>query len=394
MGGLTVAWINESARPVGGAERYVRETARELAQHGVRSFLFYDVGASPDPSPVMLEPFEGAFPIVDLARQLRELAPDVVYVHQLGVEGTRALRDSPAPVMRFFHDHRMFCLREHKYTTLTKTTCTQTVGSACITCLGFIGRTAQWPGVKLASLRELQAEQELVRHEEMGVVGSEYMAGHIAAHGFDRARLHVLPLYARPPADAPQPVAREEDLLLAVGQLSTGKGIDVLLHALTRTSRPARLRPVGQGRQQEELKALTKALRLQDRVTFVGPLTSSEALSAEYRRAAALVFPSRAPETLGLVGLEALAHGTPVIGSLIGGIGEWLLPERTGLGVPSGNPAALAAAIDRMLGDKALREKMGQEGARLHRERFLPEHHVASLHRLLQRVASEGRRRA
>jgi glycosyltransferase involved in cell wall biosynthesis len=126
----------------------------------------------------------------------------------------------------------------------------------------------------------------------------------------------------------------------------------------------------------------------------VGPLSSSEALSAEYRRATCLVFPSRAPETLGLVGLEALAHGTPVIGSLIGGIGEWLLPERTGLGVPSGDPAALAAAIDRMLGDKALREKMGQEGMRLHRERFLPEHHVAGLHRLLQRVASEGRRRA
>lgn len=393
MGGLTIAWLNESAQPVGGAERYVRETARELAGQGVRSFLFYDVGASPDPSPVMLEPFEGAFPIVDLPRQLRELAPDVVYVHQLGVEGTRALHESPAPVVRFFHDHRMFCLREHKYTTLTKTTCTQTVGAGCYTCLGFVGRSGTWPGVKLSSLRALRAEQELVRREEAGVVGSEYMAGHIAAHGFDRARLHVLPLYARPPSTAPHSVEREEGLLLFVGQLTTGKGVDVLLHALARTTHRCRLRVVGQGRQQAELQALTKALRLEERVTFVGPL-SSEALSAEYRRASCLVFPSRAPETSGLVGLEALAHGTPVIASLIGGIGEWLLHERTGLGVRPGDPAGLAAAIDRMLGEPGLREALGREGARMHQERFLPEHHAASLLRLLEREAAAGRRRA
>jgi glycosyltransferase involved in cell wall biosynthesis len=393
MGGLTIAWLNESAQPVGGAERYVRETARELASHGVRSFLFYDVGTSPDPAPVMLEPFEGAFPIVDLARQLRELAPDVVYVHRLGMEGARALRASPAPVVRFFHDHRMFCLREHKYTTLTKTTCTQTVGAACYACLGFVGRSGEWPGLKLSSLRALRAEQELARREEAGVVGSEYMAGHIAAHGFDRARLHVLPLYARPPSDAPRAGAREEDLLLFAGQLTTGKGLDVLLHALTRTSRRCRLRVVGQGRQQAELSALTKALRLEERVTFVGPL-SAEALSAEYRRATCLVFPSRAPETSGLVGLEALAHGTPVIGSLIGGIGEWLVHERTGLGVRPGDPAALAAEIDRMLGEPGLRAELGHNGARMHRERFQPEHHVTGLLRLMERVAADGRRRA
>ena len=283
MGGLSVAWINESARPVGGAERYIRETARELARLGVRSYFFYDVGASPDPSPVMLEPFEGAFPIVDLARQLRELAPDVAYVHQLGAAGTRALRDSPVPVLRFFHDHRLFCLREHKYTTLGQETCTRTVGTHCYPCLGFLGRSAQWPGVKRMSLSALQAEQALVREEEAGVVGSEYMALHIAAHGFARERLHVLPLYARPPAPAATPPTREDDLLLTVGGLTTGKGIDVLLHALARTTRPARLRLVGQGKQRAEYEALTRALKLESRVTFVGNL-DGEALSAEYRQ--------------------------------------------------------------------------------------------------------------
>jgi hypothetical protein len=47
-----------------------------------------------------------------------------------------------------------------------------------------------------------------------------------------------------------------------------------------------------------------------------------------------------------------------------------------------------------MLGDPGLRAKLGRQGEQLHRERFLPEHHVVGLLRLMERVAAEGRRRA
>ncbi|HEY0096158.1 MAG TPA: glycosyltransferase, partial [Archangium sp.] len=98
---MKIAWINALARPAGGAERYVRDTAKELADRGVRSVLFYDVKATPDPSPSMLAPFEGGFPIVDLGRQLREVAPDVVYVHQIqDGAALRALAASPFPAVR------------------------------------------------------------------------------------------------------------------------------------------------------------------------------------------------------------------------------------------------------------------------------------------------------
>ncbi|RKH70118.1 hypothetical protein D7W81_09970, partial [Corallococcus aberystwythensis] len=241
---------------MGGAERYVRETARELGARGVESLLFYDVNVTPDPHPVMQAPFGGVFPIVDLARQLRELAPDVVYVHQLAsLSAQRALLDSPAPVVRFFHDHRLFCLREHKYTVLGKEPCTKPVGAVCYPCLGFVGRSESWPGVKLASLRSLRAEQALSRRHHAFVVGSRYMAGHVVAHGFERERVHVIPLYAQvPPAPQP-PVTREEDLLLFAGQLTAGKGLDVLFQALARTTRPCRLAVVGQGRQEAGLRA-------------------------------------------------------------------------------------------------------------------------------------------
>jgi glycosyltransferase involved in cell wall biosynthesis len=386
-----VAWLNEGASPLGGAERYVRETARELGERGVESLLLYDVNVSPDPHPVMREPFAGVFPIVDLARQLRELAPDVVYVHQLAsLTAQRALRDSPAPVVRFFHDHRLFCLREHKYTTLGKETCTKTVGAACYPCLGFVGRAEGWPGVKLASPRRLRAEQELARRHCAFVVGSRYMAEHVVAHGFERERMHVLPLYARVPPAPPTPVEREEDLLLFAGALTTGKGLDVLLRAMARTAHPCRLAVVGQGRQEAELRALVDGLGLSGRVSFLGPL-APEALSTLYRRAACVVFPSRAPETFGLVGIEAMGHGTPVIASRVGGVDEWLTDGGTGLGVRPNDPVGLAAAIDRLMAAPALRRTLGQRALEAYQERFLPERHVTRLLALLESVAGVGR---
>lgn len=389
--GLKIAWINELALPTGGAERYIRDTAQELAERGVRSFLFYDVKASPIPSPAMLAPFEGGFPIIDLERQLRALAPDVVYVHRLGGIATpQVLSELPFPVMRFFHDHRMFCLREHKYTVLSRTPCQRSIGAACYSCLGFVRRSETWPGVRLASLRELRAEQASARRHEAFIVGSRYMAEHIAAHGFDRSRTHVIPLYARMPPPPRVLEPRQDDLLLFVGQLTTGKGLDILLRALTLTVHPCRLLVVGRGRQEEELWALTRELGLTDRVRFVGWL-EPEALSAHYRRAACVVFPSRAPETSGLVGIEAMAHATPVIAGTLGGMGEWLAHGQTGLAVPPNEPDALAEAIDLLLGDSFLRSRMGQNALRTFEERYRPEHHVSRLMTVLEFLAGTSR---
>ena len=388
---MRVAWINERARPEGGAERYVRDMARALADRGARSVLLYDVKATPDPAPSMLAPFEGAFPIVELGRQLRELAPDVVYVHQLhDPEALRALAASPFPVVRFFHDHRLFCLREHKYTALSQTPCGRTVGAGCYPCLGFLRRSESWPGVQLASLGALRAEQDQVRGHTAFIVGSRYMADHVAAHGFERSRIHVIPLSAPMPARAGPPGPREERLLLFIGQLTTGKGLDVLLRALPLTSHPCRLLVVGRGKQEETLRALAQALGLAERVTFAGWL-DPEVLSARYAQATCLVFPTRAPETSGLVGIEAMSHGTPVIASTLGGIEEWLAHGRTGLGVPPNEPAALAEAIDRLLGDSRLRSQLGLNALRVYEERFRPEYHTARLLSVLEAAAAGGR---
>jgi glycosyltransferase involved in cell wall biosynthesis len=76
----------------------------------------------------------------------------------------------------------------------------------------------------------------------------------------------------------------------------------------------------------------------------------------------ALVVPSRSPETFGLVGLEAMQRGLPVVASRVGGMGEWLREGETGLGFPSGDAAALAQAIDWLLDRPDVAAGMGRAG--------------------------------
>jgi len=324
--------------------------------------------------------------MADLARQVEAIAPDLVYVHRLpGAGPAAALSRASTPTFRFFHDHQLFCLREHKYTTIGHRTCTRTIGPACYPCLGFVNRSKGWPGLELRTVANVRREQT-ANHGLTGfVVGSRYMAEHVAAHGFDRGRIHVVPLFADPPAAHGQE-ERDGHLLLFVGQIVRGKGLDLLLRALARCRAPFRLVVAGGGRQEALHRQLAASLGLADRIAWAGVLPAEEVESL-YRRAACVVVPSRRPETFGLVGPEAMRYGTPVIATTIGGVGEWLVHGETGLGVPSGDPQALASAIERLLGDPVLWERLSRGARALYEARFRPERHVDALLTLFRTAA-------
>jgi glycosyltransferase involved in cell wall biosynthesis len=381
-----VAWISEGARPDGGAERYVFETAAHLRARGIRSTLLYDPG-SPAPAS-LLDAFDGAFPLLETTRQLRELAPDVVYAHKLPRGVTEAqLTAAEIPVVRFFHDHQLFCLREHKYTAVTHEPCTREIGARCYACLGFVQKLAEAPFVRLRTVGELRAKQRDNHGFSAFVVGSRAMAQQLDLHGFPGGRVHVVPLYSSLPE--PSEGKSRGDRLLYVGALTRGKGLDVLLRALFRVPSIG-LDVVGRGPQEDEWRALVDDLGLGDRIAFLGSRPASE-VAGMYALARAVVIPSRAPETFGLVGVEAMSHGAPTIASLVGGIGEWLEHEVTGLAVPPGDVDALAAAIDRLVCEPALAARLGASGREAHRTRFLPMHHVDRLVPILASAAAGGR---
>lgn len=158
--------------------------------------------------------------------------------------------------------------------------------------------------------------------------------------------------------------------LLAVGRLSYYKGFDVLLEAMAQCPQTSLLL-VGDGEQRGLLQARIAELGLGARVRLAGHLDDA-ALEAAYRACDLFCLPSidRA-EAFGLVLLEAMRAGKPVLASDIpgSGVGTVVLAEQTGLTVPPRDATALAQALRRLAADPDLRLRLGRAGrARFERD--------------------------
>ena len=147
--------------------------------------------------------------------------------------------------------------------------------------------------------------------------------------------------------------------LLFVGRLVSYKGVSVLLDAMAKTN-GVELFVIGSGDLENELNAQTEKLGLNDKVHFLGTVETNELKSA-FNDCDIFVLPSvTRAECFGLVQLEAMVYGKPVINtSLPTAVPEVSLDEMTGLTVEPGNAEALAEAINRLATDKDFREKCG-----------------------------------
>jgi glycogen(starch) synthase len=158
--------------------------------------------------------------------------------------------------------------------------------------------------------------------------------------------------------------------VVSVGRIDPRKGIDTAIRALAQLPAEAHLTIAGEGDDAElrRLQALVAELGLGDRVVFAG----FQDPAALYARADAVVFPVTWDEPWGLVPLEAMAHGVPVIATGRGGSAEYLRDGENALLHAAGDAAALAAALERLAGDPGLRERLRAAGAQtapLHTER-------------------------
>jgi D-inositol-3-phosphate glycosyltransferase len=194
----------------------------------------------------------------------------------------------------------------------------------------------------------------------------------IISPGVDTERFHPIP-----PEHAKEHIGlcNECCIILFVGRIEPLKGVDNLLRAvaLLVDKRPD-LRPVmhvptiggdpDRVREDDEmirLHALQDELGIGDIVTFLGA-KDQDMLQYYYSAAEMVVMPSDY-ESFGMVALEAMACGTPVIASDVGGLAVLVRHGRTGYRVPARDPKALAGKMMRLLKDEGLRRRIGQRAA-------------------------------
>ena len=214
---------------------------------------------------------------------------------------------------------------------------------------------------------------------------------------FWRDRCHVIPLGLDPGRlPDPDPAARaraaalwgETDFrVLAIGRLTYYKGHDALIRAATELP-ASRVLIVGTGDRRDRLADLIRSLALCERVALPGFQPEAD-LNALLASCDALCLPSlERTEAFGLVLLEAMRFGKPVVVSDIPGSGAgWVVRQaRHGLLVPPGDPAALAQALRELQRDPIKRQALGQSGATALRERFGIDRVAAAIAALYRRL--------
>jgi glycosyltransferase involved in cell wall biosynthesis len=296
-------------------------------------------------------------------RQLRAVEVDVVHVHGLRDPRLASIVKAAAPLVWSVHNY-IACTAGLKYFR-SGAECFRPHGPGCLPNIVFRGCDhRRLPRPRLGLYREINSLLNALRSIDATVVYSDFMREHLLTNHVDR--VFTLPLFVDPPALV-KPAPRKNRLLFS-GRLVPYKGLDVLMRALRHVP-DASLEVCGEGWGMK--RAIEKAARLgvTERISFLGWQTAS-AMKDAYDRSDVVVVPSLWPEPFGLVGLEAMGRGRPVIGSDTGGVREWLHDGETGYLVPPGHDQELATAIRTLISEPQTAHRMGQQAMEIVSRQF------------------------
>ena len=376
-------------RDSGGMNVYVRELARELGRRGTQVDVFTRWRERDDPriqslgenARVIHIPSGpmGYWPKMDVYEHLDEFTTKLQ--EHVAAEGTR---------YDLIHSH--YWLSAEVARTLAPLWRIPRI--QMFHTLGLVKREVMDEDIDGESDVRVSIEKRAVRESAAVTAASEIEVSELVdLYGADTSKLHIIPCGVDPnvfrpmrQADAREVLGRDqcERIILFVGRIEQIKGIDVLLRALGLLFfRHPELRsdvcllvvggaldPGDDSPEIEKIEALRSLVhqhRMEANVSFVGSM-DQQRLALFYAAADVCAVPSLT-ESFGLVALEAMACGTPVVGTRVGGLQTLIEHGQSGLLVPAGDYQALAESIAQVLTDPRLRMHLAH-GARERAEHF------------------------
>ena len=353
-----IVYIGKYLGIVGGIERYMQNSAALLRKNGFAVHYLYTGEAARN-----ADDFSAAFDSVQefsVANEYLQTA-DLIIIHN--IIPPELLNDLPADKTFFFaHDHNIYCRRHHYYTSLGRKNCHRKYQSLRCFCCS-LGRNAAPP---LAEYRKFPA-----------LVLSEFMADNLRKNGFKK--VFKLPAFIqikyRQHTFMPDGILR----ILFLGQLIRGKGADLMIPSLANLKVPFVCTIAGDGKDREMLENMVKKYNLSEKVKFTGFVSEPEKLWLDCD---VFCFPIRWQEPFGLVGLEAMANGIPVVAFDRGGVREWMSDTRSGIAVPEDGKLETAFSLLAENPEKLI--SMGEYSKKIAEEKFSERSFLEKFSSLLQ----------
>ena len=264
------------------------------------------------------------------------------------------------------------------------------------------------PSIPLVASTRMAVERQILENANCIVATSpqerEYLRQLVSREG----RVEVIPcgtdidnfrILPKEEARAKLGLAQSDRIVLYVGRFDPRKGIETMVRACAqtqaRTQGNLRLVIAGgsdseraDGRERQRIENIVREVGLAEQTMFAGRI-GHDLLPLYYTAADVCVIPSHY-EPFGLVAIEAMACGTPVVASNVGGLKFTVVPEETGLLVPPEDNAAFAAAIDRILADDLWAKKLRKQASVRVRQNFSWTGVAIQLSELYRRLLAES----
>lgn len=353
-----IVYIGQYNGIIGGIERYMQKSAEILRRNGFAVQCLYMEEGGRDQ-----HIFSAAFD------RIQHFSPesgflkmaDLIILHN--IIDVKYLQILPRNKTYFFaHDHNIYCQRHHYYMPIGRINCHRTHNKwICRLCS--LGRN---PAPPLAEYRKFPA-----------LVLSEFIRGNLCKNGFE----HVVKLPAFITCSEQEHIflPDHELRILFLGQLIRGKGADLMLKTLAKLDIPFRCTIAGEGKDRRILESMVEKYGLQSKVFFTGFVSDPAEL---WSNSDVLFFPIRWQEPFGLVGLEALAHGVPVISFDLGGVREYL-SDVCGALIPEKNIKQATETLTQFYRQPELLKTMGQNGLTLVKNQFSEKQFVEKFKELI-----------
>lgn len=388
---MNVLHINQSYEIKGGTEVYIHQLEELLPKHGVCCFFIAventDSSGKFDFRTKGVELFKQTEQEIkrSIADHVRDNDVDVIHIHSIShpfvVEFCLGLK----PVVRTMHEPRLFCPGRQKFFMKTETICTKPFGfHCCIHAYTQLCQDSRQPKEIARSYQNVHFElNEASKQYKYLLSMSDYIKEEAVLAGVDENKIIVNPAFT-PRVESTDPYISNDDAskkVLFVGRLHVSKGIHILLMAVKNLLRDNKitLDIVGDGQFRSELDKMILDEGLnQDNINFYGWLNHDEIIN-KMKESYLVVFPSIYPEAFGLVGIEAMMCGKPVVAFDVGGVKTWLRDNETGFLVDVKNKSQLEKKIEILLNNEKKYVEFSERARKIAEENFTPERHVSKL---------------
>ena len=370
---MKILIIHEVLGALAGAEQNILLSGTALKERGNQLYMAYDRQSDKrvlEFDNIFTETYQISFSQDNRGAKesIRELIstlnPDIVYAHKLmSLPILSELVISGKPLVRMIHDHDTYCIRSYRYSPYSRKICTRKIGLYCLfPCLGCLKRDrSKSISVAYVSLLEKMKELEFSKKFDNIFVVTNYMKDEFLRQDFDPDKVHIFPPVPKANNEPFQSSFSDDNVILYVGQIIRGKGVDCLIKSLACVKTEFKAYIIGDGSHLEYCMKLAKKLGVDERIVFTGWVDQSQ-LHEYYKDATLVTVPSVWPEPIATIGLEVLRYGLPVVGFDSGGISDWLIDGQTGFLIDWMDITGFSLAIDKLLIDKSLARQLGEQG--------------------------------